>query len=101
MAWLGSVPIVALCGLCLVVPGLPITYLLGLRRLAAVAVAPLVVVGVVAGTAIVASVLGVAWSPWLLLGVFAGLTLVLAAVVLPLRRRLTPALADPRSVTLA
>jgi hypothetical protein len=101
MAWLGSVPIVALCGLCLVVPGLPITYLLGLRRLAAVALAPIVVVGVVAGTAIVASVLGVGWSPWLLLGVFAGLTVVLAAVVVPLRRRLTPTPADPRSVTLA
>ena len=102
MSWLGSVPIVALCALGLVAPALPITFLLGLRRLAAVALAPVVMVGVVAGTAVVASMLGIAWSPVLILLVLAGLTLLLAGVVLPLRRRLTPpAPADCRSVSAA
>lgn len=91
MSWLASVPVVVACALGLIVPGLPIALLLGLRRLAAVAVAPLVVVGVVAVTAILAPALGVSWSPVLLLLVFAGLTALVAGVVVPLRRRLPAA----------
>ena len=95
MTWLGSVPTVVVCGLLLVLPGIPLTYLLGLRRLAAVAVAPILVVGVVAVTAIVASRVGVAWSPVPVLLVFAALVLLLAGVVRPLRGRLPePARAD-------
>jgi len=90
VSWLGAVPVVLLCGVLLVLPGLPLTYLLGLRRLAMVALAPVVVVGVVVVTAIVASKLGVRWSPVLVLGVFAGAAVVLGCVVLPLRRRLPP-----------
>ncbi|WP_018681274.1 DUF6541 family protein [Actinokineospora enzanensis] len=102
MNWLGSVPSVLVCALGLVVPGVPITYLLGLRRLAAVALAPIVVVFVVVVTAIVASKLGIAWSPWLLLAVFAGTAGLLAAVVLPLRARLAaPIAGDPRPAILA
>ncbi|WIY04897.1 hypothetical protein QRX60_13995 [Amycolatopsis mongoliensis] len=91
MAWLDAVPTVLLCGLLLVLPGLPITYLLGLRRLTAVALAPVVVTAVVVLTAVAASKLGIAWSPLLVLLVFAGLALVLGCVVVPLRRRLPPA----------
>jgi hypothetical protein len=99
MGWLSSAPVVALCALGLVVPGLPIAHLLGLRRLAAVAVAPIVVVGVAAVTAVVTSALGIDWSPVLLLLVLAGLAAVLAGVVVPLRHRLPrPAPADPWSV---
>src|SRR5688500_7760066 len=95
MTWIGALPIMVLCGVLLVAPGVLITYLLGLRRVAAVAMAPMVVVGVVALTAMAAAGLGVAWSPMLLLIVFAGLTVLLAAVVLPLRRRLPqPAAGD-------
>ncbi|MCZ2806492.1 hypothetical protein O2W18_15385 [Modestobacter sp. VKM Ac-2983] len=99
MSWLGSVLVVALCVVCLVVPGLPIAHLLGLRGLAAVGLAPVAVVGVVGVTAIGASQVGVEWSPLLLLAVFAGLTALVACIALPLRQRLPrPLPADRRSV---
>ncbi|MET9628548.1 DUF6541 family protein [Lentzea sp. NPDC006480] len=102
MTWLAALPTLVLCGALLVVPGFLITYLIGLRRLAAVAMAPVIVVGVVALTAIVAPLLGFRWSPMLMLVVFAGLTLLLAAIVFPLRHRLPdPAPADGWRVTVA
>jgi hypothetical protein len=102
MTWIGALPIMVLCGVLLVAPGVLITYLLGLRRVAAVAMAPMVVVGVVALTAMAAAGLGFAWSPMLLLIVFASLTVLLAAVVLPLRRRLPqPAAGDSWPAVLA
>ncbi|MFD6065813.1 DUF6541 family protein [Amycolatopsis lurida] len=95
MDWLAAIPAVLLCASLLVLPGLPITYLLGLRRLTAVALAPVVVVAVVVLTAMAASKLGIAWSPLPVLGVFAGLTVVIACVVIPLRKRLPrPAAGD-------
>lgn len=90
MSWLGAVPLVLLCGALLVLPGIPFTYLLGLRRLAMVALAPIVVVAVVSVTAVVASKLGLRWSPLLLLFVFAGTAGVFGVVVLALRKRLPP-----------
>jgi hypothetical protein len=91
-----------LCAVLLVLPGLLVTYLLGLRWLAAVAMAPMVVVGVVALTAIISPAFGITWSPMLMLIVFAGLSLLLGCVVLPLRRRLAkPATADPWQVSAA
>jgi hypothetical protein len=101
MSWLGSAPVVVLCCLLLVVPALPITHLLGLRGLAAVTLAPVVVVTVADLTAIVASRIGVPWSPLLLLVVFAGLAAVLAGVTLTWRRVLRPVPGDRLTVIAA
>ncbi|WP_410612228.1 DUF6541 family protein [Amycolatopsis sp. lyj-109] len=102
MSWLSAAPTMLLCGALLVLPGLPLTYLLGLRRLAMVALAPVVVVAVVATTAIVASKLGIRWSVPLVLLVFAGSAVVLGGVVLPLRKRLPrPAAGDSLPVLAA
>ncbi|WP_176929662.1 DUF6541 family protein [Lentzea albidocapillata] len=102
MTWLAALPTMVVCAVLLVVPGLLITYLIGLRRLAAVAMAPVIVVGVVALTAIISPLFGFRWSPMLMLVVFAGLTVLLAAIVLPLRHKLPdPAPADGWRVTVA
>ncbi|MCR3747237.1 DUF6541 family protein [Lentzea californiensis] len=102
MTWVGALPTMVLCGVLLVVPGLLITYLIGLRRLAAVAMAPMIVVGVVALTAMISPIFGIRWSPVLMLIVFGGLSLVLACILLPLRKRLpAPAPADGWRVTVA
>ncbi|QKV80462.1 DUF6541 family protein [Amycolatopsis sp. Hca4] len=88
MSWLDAAPAAVLCGALLILPGLPLTHLLGLRRLAMVALAPVVVVALVTVTAIVAAELGIRWSLPLVLLVFAGSAVVAGCVVLPLRRRL-------------
>ncbi|WP_410569561.1 DUF6541 family protein [Amycolatopsis sp. cmx-4-61] len=88
MSWLDAAPTMVLCGVLLILPGLPLTYLLGLRRLAMVAIAPVVVVALVSVTAIVAGKVGIRWSLPLVLAVFAGVSVVAGGVVLLLRRRL-------------
>ncbi|MGB3439931.1 MAG: DUF6541 family protein [Actinophytocola sp.] len=62
MNWLDVAPIVFVTVGWLWLPGLPVTLLLGLRGIAAVALAPVVSIAVVASTAVGAELVGVGWS---------------------------------------
>lgn len=102
MTWLEAVPVALTVTAWLLVPGLPITYALGTRGVAAWATAPLVSVTLIALTAVVTAKLGIAWSLPLVIGVAAGLAVAggVAAVLVrgrPWARR-EP---DPRLVTVA
>jgi hypothetical protein len=68
MSWFSTVPVILVCLVLLFAPGMLVVAALGLRRLAYVAVAPLLTVSLVAATAIVAPYLGVRWSPLPVIG---------------------------------
>jgi hypothetical protein len=102
MNWFEAAPIALVTVAWLLVPGLVIGYLAGLRGIAAWATAPVTSIALIAGTAIVAEMTGVDWSVWVVLAVCAVVAAATAAVALPLRRRaIFTADADPRPVTVA
>lgn len=99
LSWLGAVP-VALVGLAwLVVPGLLVTYGIGLRGIAAAAMAPLVSVGLIGLLAVLAGKLGLSWSVPLVLVVCLVVGVITAAIGFLLRHRAPARIADFRGVT--
>lgn len=102
MNWFEAVPIALVTVAWLLLPGVAISYLTGLRGIAALAIAPVTSIALIAGTAILAEMLGVDWSLGIVLIVCAAAIALVAAVAIPLRRRrIFAADADPRSVTIA
>ncbi|GHF63916.1 hypothetical protein FHX82_003125 [Amycolatopsis bartoniae] len=101
MSWFGSVPVGLVCVGWLLVPGLLVTYLAGLRGLAAWATAPIVTVAEAAALAVVAGKLGVAWSPLLVAVVCLVVAVVTGVVAFLVRRRFPPRQPDRRSATTA
>jgi hypothetical protein len=102
MNWLDTAPVALMCIVWLIVPGLLVSYAIGLRSIAAWAVAPTLSVAVVTMTAVVAGKLGIPWSVPLVLITAVAVPVVAAAVALMLRRRFTVVHErDPRLVTAA
>jgi hypothetical protein len=100
MSWVDTAPVVLVALGWLWGPGLPVSYLLGLRGIAAFALAPVVSIAVVASTAVVAHMAGLDWSVPLALG--AALVVVALAGTLAFLLRRTGFLAtlpDPRRLT--
>lgn len=101
MSWIEVVPVALVAALWLFGPGLPVTYVLGLRGIAAFALAPVVSIAVVASTAVVAGLAGAAWSvPMALGGVVVAVALAGLVAYLLRHRGLSRACPDPRRLTL-
>ncbi len=100
MDWIDVAPVVLVTVAWLWGPGLPVTYLLGLRGIAAFALAPVVSIAVVASTAVVAQMAGIDWSVPVALVAAPAVVAVLGLGVFLLRRKdfLTPE-PDPRRLT--
>ncbi|MEV1294384.1 DUF6541 family protein [Pseudonocardia sp. NPDC049635] len=62
MSWLSAVPLVVLAAAWVTLPGLAVGVAAGLRGIAAWGAAPLLSVGLIAGSAVAASLLGIGWS---------------------------------------
>ncbi len=62
MSWFDAVPAALLCACWLLLPGLPVTYMLGLRGVAAWGFAPTVAVGTIGLTAVIAPKAGLTWG---------------------------------------
>lgn len=101
MSWLDAVPVALLAAVWLFVPGLLVTYGLGLRSFAAWGLAPVVTVAIVATLAVLAQKVGIGWSVGLVLVVALVVAVLVAAVCFLLRRRWPALPADPPKVTLA
>jgi hypothetical protein len=101
MSWLDAVPAVLLSAVWLFLPGLLITYGLGLRSFAAWGLAPVVTVALVATTAVVAQKAGIRWSVSLIVVVTLVLAVLVTVVAFLLRRRAPFVAPDPRRMTLA
>ncbi len=102
MNWFDAAPTALVTVAWLLLPGAAISYLAGLRGIAAWAVAPITSIALIAGTAVLAEMIGVAWSVWIVLTMCAAAIAVVAAVAIPLRRKAVFApVPDPRRVTLA
>jgi hypothetical protein len=101
MSWVDTAPVVLVALAWLWGPGLPVGYLLGLRGIAAFALAPVISIAVVASTAVAAQLAGLKWSVPLVL-VAALVVAALAGLLAFLLRRtgLLAALPDPRRLTL-
>lgn len=101
MSWFQVVPVALACAAWLFGPGLPLTYAIGLRGLAAWGFAPVLSVALISITAVVADKAGVAWSVPLVL-VTTAVVAALAGGVSLLTRRTGPArTTDPRPVLFA
>lgn len=101
MSWFDAVPAALASIAWLLLPGLPSTYALGLRGLAAWAMAPVVGVAVLGVTAIIAGSLGIAWSVGLAVGVCVAAAGVVGAVAFLVRRRVPVVReGDPRGLTI-
>ncbi|MBV8933358.1 MAG: hypothetical protein JO285_12505, partial [Kutzneria sp.] len=102
MTWFEVAPVALVSVGWLVVPGLVIGYLAGLRGIAAWGSAPMVSVAVVATTAVVAGAAKVAWSVPLVLAVAAAVAAVVGLAALVLRKRFAAVRpADGKRVTIA
>jgi hypothetical protein len=101
MSWVDTAPVVLVALAWLWGPGLPVGYLLGLRGIAAFALAPVISIAVVASTAVAAQLAGLKWSVPLVL-VAALVVAALAGLLAFFLRRtgLLAALPDPRRLTL-
>src|SRR5262245_3769826 len=101
MTWIDVVPIALAATAWLWGPGLPVTYLLGLKGIAAFALAPVVSIAVVASTAVVAGFAGFDWSvPVALGGALAAVRVAGLLAFLFRRTGLFSSLPDPRRLTL-
>ena len=102
MSWVETVPAVLACIAWFLLLGVPITYALGLRGIAAWAIAPVISVVLIAGTAIAAAMAGIGWSVLLPIVVCAVVTVVVAAGAFLLRNRWEVVRErEPRSVAIA
>src|SRR3981081_3102326 len=101
MSWLASVPVGLVSVVWLLSPGLLITYGVGLRGIAAWAIAPIVTVAEIAALAVIAGKLGVPWSVPLVAVVCIVTAAATAAVGCVLPRRAPARHPDARWVTAA
>jgi hypothetical protein len=100
MSWVDAVPAALVSVAWLLLPGLPSMHALGLRGLAAWAMAPVAGVALLGVTAIVAGKLGIAWSVGLAIGISVLAAAIVGGLAFWLRRRVSVVReADPRSVT--
>ncbi|MEJ3651986.1 DUF6541 family protein [Actinomycetes bacterium KLBMP 9759] len=86
MSWLSTTPVVLVAVGWVLVPGLATTYALGLRSVTAWGSAPLIGIGTLAVSAVVAPRLGLSWSPLTALGAAALVALLILLVRLGSRR---------------
>ena len=102
MNWFEAIPMALVTVAWLLLPGAAVSYLVGLRGIAAWALAPVTSIAMIASTAVLAGMAGIDWSVLVVLAVCAAVIVVVAAIAIPLRRRaiFTPA-ADPRPISLA
>ncbi len=101
MNWIDAAPVALVTAAWVLVPGLALGYLLGLRGIAAWGLAPIPGIALVASAAVLAGKLGIAWSPGIALAVCAAAVVVVGAVAFPLRRKAFLASdPDPRRLTL-
>lgn len=102
MSWIDAVPSAMVAVAWLLLPGLPITYALGLRGVAAAAMAAVASVAIVPATAIAAGMVGIRWSAGPPIVVCVAAAVVIAAGIFLLRRRFQAVREpDPRGVTIA
>ena len=71
MNWFDAVPIALVTAAWLLLPGLAISYLAGLRGIAAWGLAPITSIALIASTAVLAEKLGIDWSALVVLVVCA------------------------------
>lgn len=104
MTWWGTAPAVGTALLALLLPGLLVGRAAGVRGVLGVGLTPVLSVGTLAVTAVVASVVGVSWGP-VVAGVGTLVVVVLAAAVRRLVRMVRPGgevdFAEPASVRVA
>jgi hypothetical protein len=102
MNWIEAAPVALVTVAWLLVPGLLISYLLGLRGVAAWGLAPVTGIALIASEAVLGGLLGIAWSTGFALAVSAVAVLVVAGIAFLLRRKAFLASdADPRLMTVA
>jgi hypothetical protein len=102
MNWFEAVPAMGVTVAWLLLPGLAIGYLAGLRGIAAWGFAPVTSIALIASTAVVLEKAGVEWNALVVLVVCVAVAAVVGAVAFGLRRRkIFAADPDPRSVTVA
>jgi uncharacterized protein DUF6541 len=102
MNWIEAAPVALVTVAWLLVPGLFVSYLLGLRGVAAWGLAPVTGIALIACTAVLGGFLGIGWSVGFVLLVSVAFVAVVAVVAFLLRRRaFLAADPDPRSLTLA
>jgi hypothetical protein len=101
VSWFSAVPEIAVGIAILFLPGLAVTYLFGLRGVAAWAIAPVIPITVASIGAILAPSFGIRLSIWVLLVPSVVIALVAGAVAFLLRRRYTARTPDARGITYA
>ncbi|ROP39169.1 DUF6541 family protein [Saccharothrix texasensis] len=101
MSWLDVVPVALVTAAWLIGPGAALSYAIGLRGLSAWGMAPTLSMLIVPLTAVLADVLGLRWSPFVVLGATAVVVVLAAVVSLLLRRIAPPRATDPRRVLAA
>jgi hypothetical protein len=102
MNWFDALPAIGATVAWLLVPGLAVSYLVGLRGIAAWGLAPIISIAVIASTAVVVEKLGIDWSVLAALVVCVAVAVVAGAVGFLLRRKAIFAVnADPRAVSVA
>jgi hypothetical protein len=102
VTWIEATPIALVGAAWLLLPGVATTYALGLRGVAAWALAPLVTVATVAATAVLAGKLGISWSVGVQIAVSAAVAVLVGSAAFALRGRFAATREpDPRVVNLA
>ena len=102
MNWFEAVPAIGVTIAWLLLPGLAVGYVVGLRGIAAWGFAPVTSIAMIASIAVVLEKVGVDWNAVVVLGVCVAVVFVAGAVAFPLRRRkIFAADADPRGVSVA
>ncbi|MFL6119619.1 DUF6541 family protein [Actinophytocola sp.] len=102
MNWFEAVPAIGVTLAWLLLPGAAISYLVGLRGIAAWGFAPVTSIALIAATAVVLEKVGVDWNVLVVLVVCVAVVVVVGVVGLLLRRRkIFAAEADPRPVSVA
>lgn len=102
MNWFEAVPDIGVTIAWLLLPGVAISYLVGLRGIAAWGLAPITSIALIGFSAVVLEKVGVDWNAVVVLAVCVAAVVVVGAVALPLRRRkIFVAEADPMAVRVA
>ncbi|MFD0203742.1 MULTISPECIES: DUF6541 family protein [Saccharothrix] len=101
MSWFEVVPVALVTAAWLVGPGAALSYAIGLRGLSAWGMAPTLSMLIVPVTAVLADVLGLTWSPVVVLAATAVVVVLAVIVSLLLRRVAPPRRTDPRRVLAA
>jgi hypothetical protein len=101
VSWFSAVPVIATAVAIMFVPGLLVNYLFGLRGIAAWAIAPVIPISVASVGAIIAPMLGVRLSIWVLVVPSVLIAVVIGLLAFLLRRRLPARAPDERGMTFA